>query len=102
MFFYKFLHIFYNFKIEYTMQEKNVVLSSLKTGEAGYITKISGNIKIRNRLYELGFTKGTLVRVLNISSLKHSFLIEIRGYILALRKSAVSLIEIIPSKEKTL
>lgn len=84
------------------MQEKNIFLSSLKTGEAGYITKIGGNIKIKNRLCELGFTKGTLVRVLNISSLKQSFLVEIRGYILALRKSAVSLIEIIPSKEKSL
>ncbi len=87
-------------KIEYTMQENTSILSNLKTGEAGYITKVNGNLKIKNRLLELGFTKGTLVRVLNISSLKQSFLIEIRGYILALRKSAVKLIEIIPSKEK--
>lgn len=83
------------------MQEKNIVLSNLKSGEAGYITKIRGNMKIKNRLCELGFTRGTLVRVLNVSSLKQSFLVEIRGYILALRKSAVSLIEIIPSKEKS-
>ena len=82
------------------MQENTSILSNLKTGEAGYITKVNGNLKIKNRLLELGFTKGTLVRVLNISSLKQSFLIEIRGYILALRKSAVKLIEIIPSKEK--
>ncbi len=87
-------------KIEYTMQENISILSNLKTGDAGYITKVNGNLKIKNRLLELGFTKGTLVRVLNISSLKQSFLIEIRGYILALRKSAVKLIEIIPSKEK--
>ncbi|MGN1208503.1 MAG: ferrous iron transport protein A [Christensenellales bacterium] len=81
------------------MQEKNVVLSNLKVKEAGYITKIGGNLKIKNRLCELGFTKGTLVRVLNISSLKQSYLLEIRGYILALRKSAVNLITVIPSKE---
>ena len=82
------------------MQEKNVDLINLKSGEAGYITKIGGSLKLKNRLMELGFVKGTLVRVLNISSLKQSFLIEIRGYILALRASCVRLIQVIPSKER--
>lgn len=84
------------------MNKNNVALSMLSVGEAGYIAKIGGNLKIRNRLLELGFTKGTLVRILNISLLKQSFLVEIRGYILSLRKSAISLIEVIPSREKKL
>ena len=82
------------------MQKRSLNLSSLNSGEGGYITKIEGNLKIKTRLLELGFTKGTLVRVLNVSSLKNSYLLEIRGYILALRNNAVKLIEIIPSKEE--
>lgn len=81
------------------MQEKIVELFKLKIGEAGYITKIGGSLKVKNRLMELGFVKGTLVRILNISALKQSFLVEIRGYILALRASSVKLIQVIPSKE---
>lgn len=84
------------------MQNNIKNLSDLNKNQAGYITKINGNLKIRTRLLELGFTKGTLVRILNISSLKKSFLLEIRGYILALRNTAVSLIEVTPAKENSL
>lgn len=82
------------------MQKRSLNLSNLSSGESGYITQLNGNLKIKTRLLELGFTKGTLVRVLNVSSLKNSYLLEIRGYILALRNNAVKLIEIIPSKEE--
>lgn len=68
------------------MQNNVINLSNLKVGETGYITSVNGNLKLKTRLLELGFTKGTLVRVLNISSLKNSYLVEIRGYILALRR----------------
>lgn len=82
------------------MQKRTIILSDLSCGESGYITNITGNLKIKTRLLELGFTKGTLVRVLNVSSLKKSFLLEVRGFILALRNSSVKLIEVIPSKEE--
>lgn len=82
------------------MQKRSLILSSLSSGESGYIVKINGNLKVKTRLLELGFTKGTLVKILNVSSLKNSYLIEIRGYILALRQNAVKLIEIIKSKEE--
>jgi len=82
------------------MQKRSLNLSNLSAGESGYITKINEKLKIKTRLLELGFTKGTLVRVLNVSSLKNSYLLEIRGYILAIRHNAVKLIEIIPTKEE--
>ena len=84
------------------MQNNVINLSNLKVGETGYITSVNGNLKLKTRLLELGFTKGTLVRVLNISSLKNCYLVEIRGYILALRRGVIKLIEITPSKEKSL
>lgn len=82
------------------MQESVINLCKLNVGDTGYIVNVAGNLKIRTRLLELGFTKGTLVRILNISSLKKSFLLEIRGYILALRNSAVKLIDVTPAREK--
>lgn len=81
------------------MQNNLKNLTNLSSGEAGYIVNINGNLKIKTRLLELGFTKGTLVRILNVSSLKKSYLLEIRGYILALRHNAVKLVEVIPTKE---
>lgn len=81
------------------MQNSVKNLCNLTSGEAGYIASVNGNLKIKTRLLELGFTKGTLVRILNVSSLKKSYLLEIRGYILALRNTAVKLIDVIPSKE---
>jgi len=82
------------------MQNNVVNLTNLKVKESGYITKINGNLKLKTRLNELGFTKGTLVTILNVSSLKKSFLLEIRGCVLALRYEVVNLIEVLPSKEK--
>lgn len=75
-------------------------LTKLKIGQAGYIVNITGSSKMKTRLLELGFTKGTLVRIINVSSLKESFLIEVRGYMLALRKNAVSLIEVVLNSER--
>ena len=80
--------------------DKFINLTNLKVGQAGYISKINGSLKIKTRLLELGFTKGTLVRVLNVSSLKESFLLEVRGYVIALRKNAVNLINVVLSTEK--
>ncbi|MBE5746381.1 MAG: ferrous iron transport protein A [Clostridiales bacterium] len=74
-------------------------LTTLINGESGYITHVEGNSKIKTRLLELGFTKGTLIRILNVSSLKKSYLIEIRGFILALRYDVVKNIFVILAKE---
>lgn len=73
---------------------KSENLTELKEREEGYIVAISGNTHIKRRLLDLGFTMGTAVRVLNISPLKNSYLLEIHGYILALRKNAVNKIEV--------
>lgn len=80
--------------------DKVINLTKLKIGQAGYITNVGGSLKMKTRLLELGFTKGTLVRVINVSSLKESFLIEVRGYLLALRKNAVSLIDVVLNGER--
>ena len=42
-------------------------------------------LKVRRRLLELGFTRGTLVTLVRASSLKKAYLITLRGYTLSLR-----------------
>ncbi len=39
-------------------------LSSFSQGEKGYITEIYGGMNLSKRLYEMGFNKGTEVRVI--------------------------------------
>lgn len=49
-------------------------------------------IKIKRRILELGFTKGQSVKISRKSLLKKAFLVEIRGYILTIRKDIAGLI----------
>ena len=62
-------------------------LSELKVGDSAKIVTIFGNKKIKQRLLQLGLTTGQIVKILSVSVLKKSFLISVRGYALAIRKS---------------
>ncbi len=57
------------------------------------ITSISlSNKNVARRLSELGFYPGAYLRVIGISSLKKTFLIQIGGYTLSLHSSVGELI----------
>ena len=49
-------------------------------------------IKIKRRLLDLGFTPGQKVRILRKSILKKVFLVEIRKFVLSLRREIVQYI----------
>ena len=51
-------------------------------------------LRLKRRLLDLGFNKGSKVKIVNISPLKNSYLLEIHGYIIALRKNAVNSIKV--------
>lgn len=70
-------------------------LTELKQNQTGIIDYVFGNIHLKRRLLDLGFTKGSQVKILNISPLKNSYLLEIHGYIIALRQNAVKNIQVI-------
>lgn len=72
------------------INENQTLLSQLNENQQGEIVYINGIMPLKRRLLELGFVKGTIVKVINISPLKNSYLLQIRGYLLALRKSAVN------------
>ncbi len=64
-------------------------LNKAKFGKLYEIEKIDENapMKIRRRLYDLGFTSGQRVVSVRKSLLGKAFLVEIRAYTLSLRSS---------------
>jgi len=62
-------------------------LCDLKKGQYGKILSIEANYKLKRRLLELGLINGEVAKILSISPLKNSYLISIKNYTLALRKS---------------
>lgn len=71
------------------MEKKEISLSSISENNKCKILYVKGDLHLKRRLLELGFVKNTEIIIKNISPLKNSFLLEIRGYIIALRKNAV-------------
>jgi len=69
-------------------------LSDLITGQEAYITGISGNGGIKDRLNELGFIKGQKVKAIKAAPLRDPVEYEIMGYKLTIRKSDASAINV--------
>ena len=67
-------------------------LSDLKVGEVAEILTVDGTAKVKRRLFDLGLTPQTKVKVLAISMLKKSFLIGVRDYALAVQSKTLKLI----------
>lgn len=55
-----------------------------------YIFQINSDLSVRRRLLELGFTSGSIVKISKKSQSKGVFLLEIRNYVLALKREEVS------------
>ncbi len=70
-------------------------LSDLKTGEAGYIIKVSGHGGFRKRIMEMGFVKGQRVEVLLNAPLKDPIKYRLMGYEVSLRRDEASMIEVL-------
>lgn len=72
-------------------------LFSLTSGETGVkykIKSIAGSNKIKRRLLDLGFVD-TTVEILKKSTLRGVFLLEIRHFVLALKRKEVEKIMVI-------
>lgn len=62
-------------------------LSDFEVGEAGVITSVGGEGKIRRRLFDMGVTPGAEVFLRKKAPLGDPYEINIRGYELTLRKT---------------
>ena len=70
------------------------LLSELKIGERGKVTKVNGEGAVRRRLFDMGITPGAEVYLRKKAPLGDPIEIAIRGYELTLRKSEAANVEI--------
>lgn len=56
------------------------------------ILKVEGDEKVVRRFFELGIICGQTIKIINTSILKKVYLVEIRGYILSIKKDLLSYI----------
>ena len=66
---------------------KEVGLNTLSPGEKGIVRSFSTSARgVRQRLLEMGLTKGTVVEVVRLAPLGDPMEIAVRGYRLSLRQ----------------
>lgn len=75
------------------------LLSELKQGEKGIITKVKGRGAFRKRIIEMGFVPGKQIIVVKHAPLRDPIEYNIMGYEVSLRKSEASLIEVLVGDE---
>lgn len=68
-------------------------LSEFAAGESGTITAVSGDGKIRRRLFDMGVTPGAKLTMRKKAPLGDPIEITLRGYELTLRKSEAACVE---------
>ncbi len=69
-------------------------LDEMKVGETGLIKTISGEGRIRRRLFDMGVTPGAEVYLRKVAPLGDPIEVTLRGYELTLRKSEAALISL--------
>ena len=74
-------------------------LSELKTGERAVIVKVYGHGSFRKRIIEMGFVKGSKVKVILNAPLRDPIEYEIIGYKISLRREEADKIEVISESE---
>ena len=74
-------------------------LSELKTGEKAVVIKVMGKGSFRSRIIEMGFVKGSQIKVIMNAPLKDPIEYEIIGYRVSLRREEAALIEVTKVEE---
>lgn len=62
-------------------------LADLPTGSRALVGRIQGNGQLRQRLLDMGLTRGTLVHLVKVAPLGDPLELAVRGYKLSLRKA---------------
>lgn len=65
-------------------------LSNLKPGEMGFVAFVRGGRRSRQRLLDMGLTKGAMVRVVNAAPFNGPLEVKVRGSTLALGRGLAS------------
>ena len=83
----------------WTKKTNNMKLSDLKTGETAVVVKVSGHGSFRKRITEMGFVKGSRVKVILNAPLRDPIEYEIIGYKISLRREEAERIEVLSRDE---
>lgn len=73
-------------------EKKTKTLKFAKTGESVRVLKVAGEGALRQRILDMGLTKGAEVTVRKVAPLGDPLEITVRGYELSLRKREASCI----------
>ena len=65
-----------------------------KVNKTYRVVGVNGQGKETRRLLELGILAGQPIKILNKSSLKKVYLVEIRGYLLSVKASILKLVQV--------
>ncbi len=75
-----------------TENKTSKTLKQAKAGESVRVVKVAGEGALRQRILDMGLTKGAEVRVRKVAPLGDPLEITVRGYELSLRKREASCI----------
>lgn len=70
-------------------------LGHLKVGETARVARICGEGALKQRLLDMGLTKGVELRVIKVAPLGDPIEISVRGYELSLRKLEGACVQIV-------
>lgn len=74
---------------------KNIkTLKQAHAGEKVCVAKVTGEGPLRQRILDMGLTKGTEVRIRKVAPLGDPLEVTVRGYELSLRKGEAACIEL--------
>lgn len=71
---------------------KGMTLREVGTGESRSVLKVGGEGALRQRILDMGLTKGALVTVRKVAPLGDPIEVTVRGYELSLRKAEAACI----------
>lgn len=69
-------------------------LSELKAGQCGSVLKVNGESALRRRLMEIGFFKGSIVKLVRYAPLKDPIVYNVLRCEIAIRKEVACMIDI--------
>lgn len=82
------------------MKKHNKKLSDFKISETGIVTAVLGKGQIRRRLLDMGITSDVKITLIKKAPFGDPLEVFLRGYVLTLRKSEASLVEMKIVEEK--
>ena len=74
-------------------------LSDCRKGQTVRVVHLSGTSGLRQRLMEMGFVRGTLVRVIRYAPLRDPLEVTVKGAHISLRVEEANIIEVTPVEE---